>query len=151
MNIYFKPIIFSAAAGAILTLASCVQPYGPPVATTTSVKSYSPGYSVRSLPNNYRSERIGGANYYYHNGAYYQRRSNDYVVVSAPRKSRYYNEYTNYRRTPARTVSTTSERRITRLPRGYETVQYRGEPYYRSQNNYYRRQGSGYITVANPF
>ena len=151
MHIHFKSITLTAAAATILGLTSCVAPYGPPVATTTSVRTYSPGYSVRSLPSNYRSERIGGADYYYHNGSYYQRRNTGYVVVAAPRKSRYYNEYSRYSRSNVRPATTRSARTINRLPRGYETVRYRGQPYYRYQNNYYRRQGSGYITVANPF
>ena len=113
--------------------------------------TYRPGYTVDTLPGGYRSETIAGTNYYYHNGAYYQRRSNNYVVVEAPRRSRYYDEYTSYGNTTVRNYSDGSSQVIRELPRGYQTVDYRGEPYYRYQDSYYRRQGSGYVTVASPF
>ncbi len=63
----------------------------------TTVTTYQPGYTTRSLPSGYRTENISGRDYYYHNGAYFLRNSGGYVVTEAPRQSRYYTEYTRYR------------------------------------------------------
>lgn len=146
-----KSILLSAAAVAGFGLSSCVAPYDTGVATTSTTTTYSPGYTVTSLPSGYRSETIDGSNYYYHNGAYYRSQSNKYVVVDAPRRSRYYNEYSQYGTSTVRNNRDGSSSVITTLPSGYQTVDYRGTPYYRAQDTYYRRQGNGYITVANPF
>ena len=151
MNHLSKTILLTASLGAGLSLSSCVAPYGGGVATTYTTRSYSPGYSVNSLPRGYRSETIAGRNYYYNNGNYYQRRNNNYVVVQAPRKSRYYNEYSRYGKQQPYNNRSRGSRVIKTLPRGYETVNYRGQSYYRSQNNFYRRQGNGYVTVARPY
>jgi len=151
MKITTKTIILTVGLGTGLSLSSCVSPYDSPTTTTTSTTSYSPGYSVNTLPSGYRSESISGNDYYYHNGAYYQRRSNNYVVVSAPRTSRYYDEYTRYGNQTVHNHPDGSSHVINDLPRGYTTVDYRGTPYYRYQDSYYRRQGSGYVTVASPF
>lgn len=146
-----KTILLTAGLATVLGLSSCVSPYDTGASTTTSVTTYRPGYTVNSLPSGYRSETIGGTNYYYHNGAYYQRRNNSYAVVQAPRQSRYYNEYTQYGNTTVHNHRDGSSHVINELPSGYSTVEYRGTPYYRYQDNYYRRQGSGYVTVASPF
>jgi len=135
-------MLLCAAIGAGLGLSSCVTPYEG--YSTTSVTTYRPGYTVRSLPSGYRTEVISGRNYYYHNGAYFERRNNSYVVVEAPRSSRYYGDYSRYGRRGGSQV-------IRELPRGYTTVEYRGTPYYRYQDRYYRREGSGYIVVESPF
>jgi hypothetical protein len=84
-----KTILLAAGLGAGLTLNSCVAPYDGTAVTTTTERTYSPGYTVNALPGGYRSEVVAGTNYYYHNGAYYQQRSNGYVVVirSLPRRS----------------------------------------------------------------
>lgn len=146
-----KTILITAGLAGAFSLSSCVAPYDSGVTTSTEVTTYRPGYTVNTLPSGYRSESIAGTNYYYHNGAYYQRRSNDYVVVNAPRQSRYYNEYSQYGNTTVHNHADGSSHIITQLPSGYTTVQYQGEPYYRYQDNYYRREGSGYVTVASPF
>jgi hypothetical protein len=146
-NHIMKTILTIVGLVAGLTLTSCVVPYD----SITSVRAYSPGYTVNTLPRGYRTERISGSDYYYHNGAYYQRRSNNYVVVNAPNSSRYYDEYTRYGNQTVHNHSDGSSHVINELPRGYTTVDYRGEPYYRYQNNYYRRQGSGYVSVTSPF
>jgi hypothetical protein len=142
-------ILLCAVIGAGLGLSSCVAPYEG--YTSTSVTTYRPGYTVQTLPSGYRAEVIAGTNYYYHNGAYFQRRNNNYVVVEAPRSSRYYEEYTRYRGRTYHNHPDGSAHVITQLPRGYTTVEYRGTPYYRYQDRYYRRQGSGYVVVPNPF
>ena len=149
MNNTSKSILLTAAIGAGMSLTSCVVPYDS--VSTTSVRSYNPGYTVNTLPSGYRTENISGSHYYYHNGAYYQRRSNNYVVVSAPRSSRYYDEYTRYGNQTVHNHRDGSSHVINELPNGYTTVDYRGEPYYRYQNSYYRRQGSGYVRVISPF
>lgn len=147
-----KNILITAGLAAGLGLTSCVAPYEPASSsTTTSETTYRPGYTVNTLPGGYRSETISGSNYYYHNGAYYQRRNDNYVVVEAPRRSRYYTEYTQYGNSTVHNHADGSSHVISDLPSGYTTVDYRGEPYYRHQNRYYRRQGSGYVTVASPF
>ena len=144
-----KTILLTGGAAALFSLSSCVAPYDTGVSTT--VTTYRPGYTVNTLPSGYRTESISGSNYYYYNGAYYQRRNNSYVVVEAPRRSRYYNEYTQYGNTTVHNHPDGSSHVIERLPSGYQTVDYRGTPYYRYQDRYYRRQGSGYVTVASPF
>ena len=144
-----KTILLTVGLGAGLILTSCVVPYD--TAGTTTVRSYSPGYTVNTLPTGYRTEKISGSPYYYHNGAYYQRRNNNYVVVNAPRSSRYYDEYSRYGNQTVHNHRDGSSHVIHELPRGYTTVNYRGEPYYRYQDSYYRRQGNGYVSVRSPF
>jgi hypothetical protein len=148
------------ASGLVLgILPSCVDTYashGQASVTTTSY--HQPGYRINALPRGYRSEMISGSNYYYHNGAYYRRQSNGYVVVEAPRTSRYYSEYDrirvggNYRTSDNhRGQRNESVRVITRLPAGYRVVNHGGSQYYQAGGNYYRRQGSGYIIVSSPY
>ena len=144
-------ILLAAGLWASLSLISCVGPYEGAVTTTTTERIYQPGYAVTTLPSGYRSEVISGTNYYYHNGAYYQRRRNGYVVVDAPRRSRYYNEYTRYGNTTYHNHPDGSSHVVRSLPRGYTTEHYRGQPYYRHQGRYYSRQGNGYVVVAKPF
>ena len=151
MKTITKRILLTVGLAGGLVLSSCVSPYDTGVTTSTEVTTYRPGYTTRTLPGGYRSETIAGSNYYYHNGAYYQRRADNYVVVQAPRRSQYYNEYTQYGNRTVINRADGSTQVINRLPSGYTTVDYQGEPYYRHQNSYYRRQGSGYVTVASPF
>lgn len=131
-----------ASGLAIGMLSSCVAPtvtHGEATVTTTS---YQPGYQLTALPSGYQSEVISGRNYYYHNGAYYRRQANGYVVVEAPRTSRYYAEYDGLRRGGVRVV--------TQLPVGYRVVKRGGSEYYQSGQIYYRRQGRGYVVVSRP-
>lgn len=152
MKILSNTILLTAGLAAGLGLTSCVVPYDNGMQTSSVTRTtYRPGYSVNNLPYGYRSENISGSDYYYHNGAYYQRRNDNYVVVDAPRSSRYYNEYTTYGNQTIHNHRDGSSHVISRLPNGYTTVNYRGVPYYRYQDSYYRRQGSGYVSVANPF
>jgi hypothetical protein len=133
-----SPRVLGCLAVAIATLLpSCVDPYthsqGP------AVTSYRAGYEVRTLPSGYRTEIVDGSSYYVHNGTYYRPRSGRYVVVEAPRRARYH-------RQPAH-----QEVVITRLPRGYRTINHRGVRYYQVNDVYYQQRGSGYIVVRRPF
>jgi hypothetical protein len=139
-----QTVLIAAGLGIGMSLTSCVVPYEG--TATTTVTTYRPGYTVRTLPGGYRSEVIAGTNYYYHDGHYFRRSGSGYVVVEAPRRSRYYEEYRIYQNRPDGSTHVIRE-----LPRGYTTVTYRGVPYYRYQDRYYRRQGSGYVVVASPF
>ena len=94
MNLPTKRILLTAGFGLGLSLTSCVAPYEGE--TRTSVTTYRPGYTVNTLPGGYRTEVIDGTDYYYTNGNYYRRRGSNYVVVDAPRRSRYYEEYTRF-------------------------------------------------------
>ena len=101
---------------------------------------------------------ISGSDYYYHNGAYYRRESNGFVVVDAPRTSRYYTEYDRYRGSQNyRSSNTYRDPRdanvgaVTRLQSGYRVVNHGGSQYYQAGENYYRRQGDGYIVVNPPY
>ncbi len=133
-----------AAFGALLT--SCVDPYyaGPQTSERT-VTTYRTGYEVRTLPPGYRTETIAGTRYYHHNGTYFQPRSGRYVVVEAPRRG--YDGRDRYDRGPRYEET----RVITRLPRGYRTVNHRGVTYYQVNDSYYQRRGSGYVVVSRPF
>ncbi len=87
-----------AGTALCLSLASCVYPYDDGrYGSTSTITTHQPGYRLDSLPSGYRSENLGGSTYYYHNGAYYQRHSGGYVVAEAPRRSRYYEEYSRSR------------------------------------------------------
>lgn len=145
-----RSILLTAGLGLGMSLTSCVAPYDSGVATTTTT-SYRPGYTVNTLPGGYRTEVIDGSDYYYNNGSYFRRSGGSYVVVDAPRRSRYYEEYSRYGNRTVHNHPDGSSHVITELPRGYSTVNYQGEPYYRYQDRYYRRQGSGYVVVASPF
>lgn len=148
-----SPIKYTLAAAGLgigMSLTSCVAPYDA-ATTTTSVTTYRPGYTVNTLPGGYRSEVIAGSDYYYYNGNYFRRSGSSYVVVDAPRRSRYYDEYTRYGNRTYRSDVDGRTTVIRELPRGYTTVNHRGEPYYRYQDRFYRRQGSGYVIVASPF
>lgn len=134
-------VLASGLAAAMLS--SCVVPVESHGETSVTTTSYEPGYRLTTLPSGYRSEVISGSNYYYHNGAYYRRESNGYVVVDAPRTSRYYTEYDGQRRGGGVSV-------VTQLPTGYRVVRRGGGEYYQSGDLYYRRQGSGYIVVSRP-
>lgn len=131
-------------------LTSCVAPYDAYGGTT--VTTYSPGHRINSLPGGYRTEIIGGSTYYYHNGSYYRSGSGGYVVADAPRSSRYYREYDRYRSDQRyRGDRRDNLNVVTRLPDGHRAVNVRGQKYYQHKDNYYRRQGNGYITVNRPF
>ena len=86
-----------------------------------------------------------GTSYYQHNGTYYRRQSGGYVVVDAPRSR--YDRSPGYRGRP----QTYRETSITRLPRGYREINYRGNRYYQVNDIYYQRRGSVYITVTRPY
>lgn len=142
MKTQYVSLLASGFAAAMLS--SCAPP-PPETHTETSVTttSYQPGYRLTTLPSGYRSEVIAGNSYYYQNGAYYRRDANGYVVVDAPRTSRYYSEYDGQRHSGGVSV-------VTQLPTGYRVVRHGGNEYYQSGEIYYRRQGSGYIVVSRP-
>lgn len=155
----FRPALVIGGVALCIGLASCVVPYDSQVAGPVSVTSYSPGYTVTSLPGGYRSEAIAGSTYYYHDGYYYRQGSGGYVVVDAPRTSRYYDEYSRRQRTyqPDREASARQNQRydngqvITRLPQGYRVVNHRGNTYYQAGDQYYRRQGETYVITTSPY
>jgi hypothetical protein len=133
-------------------LSSCVTPYNSYGETSVTTTSYQPGYRINSLPSGYRTEVISGGNYYYNDGVYYRPESQGYVVVEAPRTSRYYAEYdrhrysNSYRNQRGANVSV-----ISHLPSGYRVVNHGGNQYYQAGDNYYRREGNGYIVVSSPY
>ncbi len=125
--------------------------------SVTTTTSYQPGQQITALPTGYRSEVISGNDYYYHDGAYYRRESNGYVVVDAPRTSRYYSEYDQFRTSNQPTSANYQIQQrgntqvIRRLPSGYRSITHGGNQYYQSGENYYSRQGDGYIVVNRPY
>lgn len=160
----FLPRALFAVAGVALCMGatSCITPYDAHGGGSVAISSYSPGYRVTSLPGGYRRESIAGSTYYYHNGHYYRQGSGGYVVVEAPRRSRYYDDYSRYqrsdrsdwgdRRTSSRRDSRYDRGRVVnRLPRDYREVNHRGNTYYMSGEQFYRRQGSGYVVVSSPY
>lgn len=145
------PLAIGSLALATL-LVSCVDPYAQgPSNRSASVTTYRAGYEVRSLPSGYRTEVIDGDRYHVHNGTYYRPRSGRYVVVDAPRprdRGRY------GRSQQDRGYNRSQQGRdvvITRLPRGYRPVTYRGVRYYQVNDVYYQQRGSGYVVVGRPY
>ncbi|MDP3849086.1 MAG: hypothetical protein Q8Q59_01180 [Luteolibacter sp.] len=159
---FFRPMWILTGVALCMGLSSCVVPYDSYGGDSATVTTYRPGYRVNSLPGGYRSETISGSTYYYHDGYYYRQGSGGYVVVDAPRSSRYYDDYGRRHRSqqPSRDFRQSSNRHdqqyegnevITRLPNGYREVNHRGEKYYQSGDRYYRRQGESYIIVSSPY
>lgn len=157
---FSKPVFAITGVALCMGLASCVGPYDS--YGGGSVTSYQPGYTISSLPDNYRSETISGNTYYYHDGHYYRPDSDGYVVVEAPRSSRYYDDYNRnhqaYRenRDDRGPYSRNDQRYdrgqfVTRLPDGYREVNHRGDTYYRAGDRFYSRQGRRYVIVSSPF
>jgi len=159
---FFRPLFVMSGVALCMGLVSCVVPYGSYGDSSVSVTRYSPGYQINSLPSGYRRETISGRTYYYHDGYYYQPRSGGYVVVDAPRSSRYYDDYNRRQRTyqTSRTYQESPNRHdgrydrgevITRLPDGYRVVNHRGKTYYQAGDQYYRRQGETYVITTRPY
>jgi hypothetical protein len=157
-----RPWFVITGVALCMGLNSCVVPYDSDGGGSVTVSSYSPGYRINSLPGGYRSETISGSTYYYHDGYYYRPGSGGYVVVDAPRGSRYYDEYSRRQRIyqtnqDFRSSSARDGQRyertqiISRLPDGYREVNHRGQRYYQSGDRYYRRQGDSYIIVSSPY
>ena len=157
---FCRPMFVMTGVAICMGLASCIVPYDSHGSGYTT--TYRPGYSVTSLPGGYRSEVISGSTYYYHDGYYYRRGSRGYVVVDAPRSSRYYEDYNRRQRSyqPSRDYWGTSNRRdqrydrdevITRLPDGYREVKHRGKTYYEAGDRYYCRQGDRYVITSRPY
>lgn len=155
-------ILLVTSGFAIGLLSSCIAPYdsngGAYGHSTITTSTYQPGYRLSSLPSGYRSENISGNDYYYHEGSYYRRDSNGYIVVEAPRTSRYYSDYDRRRSSGSyrssdgyRDQRNDTVRVITRLPSGYRVVNHGGTQYYQSGDQYYRRQADGYIIVSRPY
>jgi len=146
-----KPVLGAIGASVCISLVSCVVPYDDDHRSVTTVTHYQPGYQVQALPSGYRSETIAGNTYYYHDGYYYQPRSGGYVVVDAPRRSRYYDDYGRRHvvRTDDRSYGRTEV--IARLPDGYRVVNHRGSTLYQVGDRYYRRDRGGYVVVGSPY
>lgn len=156
------PLLLGTSLAIGMTLSSCMVPSDGYVGSTT-VTTYQPGRRISSLPGGYRSEIISGTTYYYHDGSYYRPHSGGYVVVEAPRSSRYYSDYDrrhrveyrdrrdsrNYR--DSRDPRNESVRVVTRLPDGYRVVTRGGTRYYQAGDQYYRRDGDRYVIVSQPY
>jgi len=152
-----RPLLALTGAAVCMSLASCVYPYddGGQHGSSTSYTTYQPGYRTTSLPSGYRSETISGRNYYYHNGSYYQQNSGGYVVIEAPRQSRYYSDYSRSRqgdRAGRRSTVTTYQPGYTtrNLPSGYRTESISGRNYYYHNGSYYQRGSNGYVVTEAP-
>lgn len=152
-----RPILALTGAALCLSLASCVYPYDDSGhhGGSTTVTTYQPGYTTTSLPQGYRSESISGRDYYYHNGSYYQRNSGGYVVIDAPRQSRYYSDYSHSRQSSpreGRTTVTTYQPgyRLSSLPSGYRSENLGGSTYYYHNGAYYQRNSDGYVVTDAP-
>jgi hypothetical protein len=151
-----RPVLALTGAALCLSLASCVVPYTDGYqGSSATYTTYQPGYRITSLPRGYRSESISGRNYYYHNGHYYERNSGGYVVIAAPRQSRYYSDYSRFRqggRPSAGTTVTTYQPgyRLSSLPRGYRSESIGGSTYYYHNGAYYQRNAGGYIVTDAP-
>jgi hypothetical protein len=161
-NGFIRPMFVISGVALCMGLASCLLPYDSQDGGSVSVTRYSPGYRVNSLPGGYRSENISGSTYYYYNGYYYRPVSGGYVVVDAPRTSRYYDDYSRRQRTyqTNREYQESPKRHdgrydrsevITRLPKGYRVINHRGNEYYQVGDRYYRRQNDTYVIVSSPY
>lgn len=160
---FSRPLFVITGVALCMGLASCVVPYDSNDGGSVSVTRYSPGYRVNTLPGGYRSENISGSTYYYHDGYYYRPGSGGYVVVDAPRSSRYYDDYNRRQRTYQTSQGLYQESPdrhdgrydrgevITRLPDGYREVNHRGATYYQAGDRYYRRQGETYVVTTRPY
>lgn len=151
-----RPLLALTAAAVSFSLASCVAPYDDGYrGSSTSFTTYQTGHRISSLPQGYRTETISGRNYYYHNGAYYQRNSGGYVVIDAPRQSRYYSDYSRSRqgdRAGRRSTVTTYQPGYTTrsLPSGYRTESISGRNYYYHNGSYFQRGSNGYVVTEAP-
>lgn len=159
-NAFIRPIFVITGVALYMGLVSCIEPYDSNRHGHTT--AYRPGYRIDSLPSGYRSENISGSTYYYHDGCYYRPESGGYVVVDAPRNSRYYDDYSRrqHAHQPSRDYQDSPNRHdgrydrgevITRLPDGYRVVNHRGETYYQVGDRYYRRQGETYVITTRPY
>jgi hypothetical protein len=126
-----------AVLGVAFALSNCVEvPYDQHRQTTVTSRTYTPGYSVRTLPTGYRTEIVGGSQYYHHNGTYYQPRGSSYVVVDRPHAGPYGDRDVHI---------------IKRLPSGHRVVHHHGNSYYQVGDSYYRSHQNGYMRVSSPF
>lgn len=157
-----RPVFVITGVALCMGLSSCVVPYDSQGDGSVTISSYSPGYRVNSLPGGYRRETISGRNYYYHDGYYYRQGSGGYVIVDAPRNSRYIDDYSrrqriNQQNRNDRESSSRHDQRyqhgeiITRLPDGHRVVNHRGVTYYEAGGRYYRRQGDSYVITTRPY
>ena len=162
MNRQITPLLLATSLAAATILSSCVVPTDGSYGSTT-ITTYRPGHRITSLPSGYRSEAISGRTYYYHDGYYYQPQSGGYVVVDAPRSSRYYSDYSRRHRGDysneasardyrgSREHQYRSDRIVTRLPDGHRVITHRGTEYYQAGDEYYSRSGNGYMVVTRPY
>jgi hypothetical protein len=156
-----SPLFAITGIALCLGLASCFASYDARGYDQTA--RYRPGYRVNALPGGYRSEVLSGSTYYYHEGYYYRPSSGGYIVVDAPRSSRYYADYG--RRHQAHQPDPRLDRMaynredqryergdiLTRLPRGYRQVKHRGKSYYQVGERFYQRQNKIYVVVSRPY
>ena len=148
-------VLMPTSLAVCLCLASCVSPNVGYVGASATYTTHSPGYRVNSLPRGYRSETISGSTYYYQNGNYYRRSTGGYIVIEAPRNSRYYAEYGRIRQGgQSNFVHGHHDQRgdvITRLPNGHRVRDYRGTRYYEVGDRYYILRNGSYTAVRRPF
>ncbi len=156
-----RPMFIFTGLALCMALSSCFASYDARGYGHTG--TYSTGYRVNALPGGYRSEMISGRTYYYHDGYYYRPSSGGYIIVDAPRSSRYYADYG--RRHQARQTDPRLDREaynrhdqryqrgdvLTRLPRGYREVNHRGARYYQVGERFYQRQNNTYVVVSRPY
>jgi hypothetical protein len=158
-----RSIIATTGVALVLGLSSCYFPHEGQVGRHSTYTPYQSGYRLQTLPAGYRSETLSGTRYYYDNGNYYHRDSSGYVIVDAPRGSRYYEDYRAVRQ--GREVNSRSNQRIydrnnpemrygdiiTRLPSRHRVVNHRGQRYYQAGDRFYTRDQRGYTLVRNPY
>lgn len=97
-------VLVVAGVALCMTVTSCIIPVDANMdrpGYSGQYTTYQPGYRINSLPYGYRSEMISGRTYYYHDGAYFRRDQNGYVIIDAPRQSRYYGDYDRLRQARA--------------------------------------------------
>lgn len=158
-----RSIIATTGFALIMGLSSCYFPHESQHGRNSTYTPYQSGYRFQTLPAGYRSETLSGTRYYYDNGNYYRRDSRGYVIVDAPRGSRYNEDYRAVRQ--GREVNSRRNQRIydrnnpevrygeviTRLPSRHRVVNHRGQRYYQSGDHYYTRDQRGYTLVRNPY
>jgi hypothetical protein len=67
----------------ILLQSGCVEVRTPERMSTVTT-TYTPGYTVQTLPTGYETRVVGGTTYYTYGGSYFRPASRGYVVVEAP-------------------------------------------------------------------
>jgi hypothetical protein len=145
-----KTIALGCLGGALGTLLpSCVESYTQDYGSPYGATAYRPGYEVRVLPPDYRTEVINGSTYYHHGGVYYRPRAGGYVIVDPPH-SRYGSHRRGYDSYSRRDLPSDGAV-VPRLPSGSRMIDTRNGRYYQYNDTYYQQRGSGYAIVGRPY